>query len=81
MSALLSQQCHGQKRADGGQRHGNGEEHRPIPPLIHRQVAHELSGLSVHGKKEVLAAPFRIEHPHGYERVTALLFSWMAQTA
>lgn len=62
------------KTSHGGQRHGNGEEHRPIPPLIHRQVAHELSGLSVHGKKEVLAAPFRIEHPHGYERVTASLF-------
>ena len=27
---------------------------------------------SVHGKKEVLAAPLRIEHPHGHERVMDL---------
>ena len=44
----------------------------PELPPADRQVAHQLSGLSIHGKEEVLPMPLGIQHPDGHQGVMHL---------
>ena len=63
---------HHKERTQHGQRRSNGGKQRPEAASVHGQVAHEFSGLPVHGKEKVLVLPLGVQHPHGQHRIVDL---------